>query len=217
MEKDRVALACNGPDGRNAASEPEECSFVAVREEHDPSTTVGASEGPALATIYEPKERNKGRAAAAPVPLGEADVALPADDDVIENRDPADVADLAEPTGVVVAEGGSSRAGPDEGPKGVPRMNLDARQAPTGKHPVHDDAVPSVDGDDPELLDGEEGEAGAHVDPDLCGTGEPLADLRPAGTRGGGDQLALEPLPSWAFTTERDTGLEPATFSLGTR
>ncbi len=66
----------------------------------------------------------------------------------------------------------------DQGTKDVAGVDLDAREAAAGKELVEDHAVADVKCDGPELLDGQVGESGAHVGPDLCGSGETLAANR---------------------------------------
>jgi hypothetical protein len=111
---------------------------------------------------------------------------------VIEDRDAAEIPDLAEASGeldvlargswiargVVVAKDDRRRCGSDEWSEHVARMNLDAGEAAPGKHGVEENAVSNVEGDGPKLFDGTALEAGSHVHPDLAGAGEPMAANR---------------------------------------
>jgi len=79
---------------------------------------------------------------------------------------------------VVVAEDDRRGAGLDEHPEDVARMNLDAREAASRDELVDHDAMPDVEADEPELLDGQARESRSHVCPDIARGGETLSDLR---------------------------------------
>jgi hypothetical protein len=114
-----------------------------------------------------------------------------ADDHVVENRDSAQLANLAEapgevdvllrwirvPARMIVHENHGRGPDFDEGAEDVAGVDFDAGEAAAADHRVEKDAVADVECDGPEFLDGESGEPGAHVKPDVRGAGEMPAEL----------------------------------------
>ena len=114
------------------------------------------------------------------------------DDDVVENRNAAQVSDFAQSHGqldvrsgragisrrVVVAEDDRRGSHADEASENVSRMDLDPGEAPASANLVCNNPVPDVEGDEPELFDGYSRESGAHVEPDVVSAGQSLAELR---------------------------------------
>src|SRR5579884_3068610 len=99
--------------------------------------------------------RRRGGERSAPATLGQADVAVGGDDDVVENSDSAEIADLAQPEGeldvgtrrcwvsgrVVVDEDDRRGRGSDERSEHVARVNLDAGQATSTEELVEEDPM----------------------------------------------------------------------------